>query len=85
MYWETVTKNLKLVHEWGEDFVIRHLIMPNHIECCTKPILDWISKICLKFRSTLSISNIQTIYVIECHQNIKIVIRELQDLLPKKK
>jgi putative pyruvate formate lyase activating enzyme len=43
-YWETVTKNLKLVHEWGEDFVIRHLIMPNHIECCTKPILDWIAK-----------------------------------------
>ena len=42
-YWETVTNNLKLVHEWGEDFVIRHLIMPNHIECCTKPVLDWIA------------------------------------------
>jgi putative pyruvate formate lyase activating enzyme len=43
-YWETVTNNLKLVHEWEEDFVIRHLIMPNHIECCTKPVLDWIAK-----------------------------------------
>src|SRR5215203_7278160 len=43
-YWETVTKNLRLVHQWNEDFVIRHLIMPNHIECCTKPILDWIAK-----------------------------------------
>jgi putative pyruvate formate lyase activating enzyme len=43
-YWETVTRNLKLVHEWKEDFVIRHLIMPNHVECCTKPILDWIAK-----------------------------------------
>ena len=42
-YWETVTKNLKLIHEWGEDFVIRHLIMPNHVECCTKPVLDWIA------------------------------------------
>ncbi|MFB5600175.1 MAG: pyruvate formate lyase activating enzyme, partial [Nitrososphaeraceae archaeon] len=20
-----------------------HLIMPNHIECCTKPVLDWIA------------------------------------------
>ena len=43
-YWETVTTNLKHVHEWGEDFIVRHLIMPNHLECCTKPILDWIAK-----------------------------------------
>jgi putative pyruvate formate lyase activating enzyme len=43
-YWETITKNLKLIHEWGEDFVIRHLIMPNHVECCTKPVLEWIAR-----------------------------------------
>jgi putative pyruvate formate lyase activating enzyme len=42
-YWDTVTNNLRLIHEWGEDFVIRHLIMPNHVECCTKPVLDWIA------------------------------------------
>jgi putative pyruvate formate lyase activating enzyme len=42
-YWDTVTNNLKLVHEWGENFIIRHLIMPNHVECCTKPVLDWIA------------------------------------------
>ena len=24
--------------------VIRHLIMPNHVECCTKPVLDWIAR-----------------------------------------
>ena len=43
-YWETITRNLKLIHEWGEDFVIRHLIMPNHVECCTKPVLEWITR-----------------------------------------
>lgn len=43
-YWETVTRNIKLVHEWDENIVIRHLIMPNHIECCTKPVLEWIAK-----------------------------------------
>ena len=43
-YWETVTSNIRLVHEWNEDMVIRHLIMPNHIECCTKPVLEWIAK-----------------------------------------
>jgi putative pyruvate formate lyase activating enzyme len=43
-YWETITRNIKLVCEWGEDMVIRHLIMPNHVECCTKPVLEWIAK-----------------------------------------
>ena len=42
-YWDTVTNNLKQIHGRGEDLVIRHLIMPNHVECCTKPVLDWIS------------------------------------------
>ena len=35
--------NLKQIHGRGEDLVIRHLIMPNHVECCTKPVLDWIA------------------------------------------
>ncbi len=43
-YWETVTGNLALINDWGEDFTIRHLVMPNHVECCTYPILDWIAE-----------------------------------------
>jgi len=43
-YWETVTRNLALVYEWGDDMLIRHLIMPNHVECCTKPVLEWIAR-----------------------------------------
>ena len=43
-YWETVTANLALIHAWGEDFTIRHLVMPNHVDCCTYPILDWIAE-----------------------------------------
>jgi putative pyruvate formate lyase activating enzyme len=42
-YWETVTSNIALLQAWGEDFTIRHLVMPNHVECCTYPVLDWIS------------------------------------------
>ncbi len=42
--WETVTRNHKLVNDWQEDMVIRHLIMPNHVECCTKPVLGWIAE-----------------------------------------
>lgn len=41
-YRETVTRNLKIAYELG-DMIIRHLVLPNHLECCTKPILKWIS------------------------------------------
>jgi putative pyruvate formate lyase activating enzyme len=41
-YWDTVTSNIKLVDEWGENMVIRHLIMPNHS-------ISWISTILTTF------------------------------------
>jgi len=43
-YWETVTRNIALLADWGEDFSIRHLVMPNHVECCTYPVLEWIAE-----------------------------------------
>ena len=36
-YWETVTRNIALIAKWGEDLSIRHLVMPNHVECCNPP------------------------------------------------
>ncbi len=42
-YWETVTRNHQTVYDWGEDMAIRHLVMPGHVECCTKPVLAWIA------------------------------------------
>ncbi|MGZ7068710.1 MAG: radical SAM protein [Methanobacterium sp.] len=42
-YWETVTRNHLMAKESG-DMIIRHLVLPGHIECCSKPILNWISK-----------------------------------------
>jgi putative pyruvate formate lyase activating enzyme len=42
-YWETVTRNIALLDDWGEDFSIRHLVMPNHVACCTYPVLEWIA------------------------------------------
>ncbi|MCC6040604.1 MAG: radical SAM protein [Desulfurococcaceae archaeon] len=42
-YWEVTTRNIKRAHEAG-DMIIRHLVMPNHIECCTRPVLEWIAK-----------------------------------------
>jgi len=43
-YWETVTRNIALIAGWGEDFSVRHLVMPNHVDCCTYPVLEWIAE-----------------------------------------
>ncbi len=43
-YFETVSRNHKLIYDWGESIVIRHLVMPGHVECCTKPVLRWIAE-----------------------------------------
>ncbi|WP_461865754.1 radical SAM protein [Thermococcus sp.] len=44
-YWETVTRNFLITKDhYQAEFLIRHLVMPNHLECCTRPILKWISE-----------------------------------------
>jgi putative pyruvate formate lyase activating enzyme len=43
-YWETVTRNIALIAAWGEAFTIRHLVMPEHVACCTYPVLEWIAE-----------------------------------------
>jgi putative pyruvate formate lyase activating enzyme len=42
-YFNVVSRNHSLAYKHGE-VIIRHLVMPNHIECCTFPILEWIAK-----------------------------------------
>lgn len=42
-YPEIVKRNHVLAAEHGS-MIIRHLVMPGHVECCTKPILDFISE-----------------------------------------
>jgi putative pyruvate formate lyase activating enzyme len=44
-YYDVLTRNLKRIHDDGSgEIIIRHLVMPNHVECCSKPILDYIAK-----------------------------------------
>ena len=44
-YFEVVSRNLKIAYKHG-DMIIRHLVLPNHVECCTRPVLEWIAKNC---------------------------------------
>ncbi|GAB4306795.1 MAG: radical SAM protein [Promethearchaeota archaeon] len=43
-YWEVVTRNHALAHDVGSgEVIVRHLVMPGHVECCTKPVLNWLA------------------------------------------
>jgi len=42
-YLEIISRNHKMAEKNG-DLIIRHLVLPNHLECCTKPLLKWISQ-----------------------------------------
>ena len=40
-YWEVAKRNHLEAKKHGE-LIIRLLVLPNHLECCTKPIVNWI-------------------------------------------
>ena len=42
-YWEVCTRNHLEAKKYGE-LIIRILVLPNHLECCTKPIINWIAE-----------------------------------------
>ncbi len=42
-YWEAGTRNHLYGKEYGE-LLIRVLVLPEHLECCTKAILNWIAQ-----------------------------------------
>lgn len=42
-YLEVVKRNHKTAYKNGV-MIIRHLVMSNHVECCSKPIMKWIAE-----------------------------------------
>ena len=42
-YWEACTRNHLYGKKYGE-LLIRVLVLPEHLECCTKTILNWIAQ-----------------------------------------
>jgi putative pyruvate formate lyase activating enzyme len=41
-YFDVCARNHSIASKITE-ITIRHLVLPNHVECCTKPILKWIA------------------------------------------
>jgi putative pyruvate formate lyase activating enzyme len=44
-YLEVVSRNHAMAQKNG-DIIVRHLIVPSHVECCTKPVLVWVAENC---------------------------------------
>ncbi|MBC7080968.1 MAG: 4Fe-4S cluster-binding domain-containing protein [Thermoplasmatales archaeon] len=42
-YLEIITRNHEIAYKQGE-VIVRHLVLPSHIDCCSKPVIDWISE-----------------------------------------
>ncbi len=42
-YFRIVSRNHKTANKQCE-MIVRHLVLPNHVECCTKPVLKWIAE-----------------------------------------
>jgi len=42
-YFDVCSRNHSIAAS-NTEITIRHLVLPNHVECCTKPALKWISK-----------------------------------------
>jgi putative pyruvate formate lyase activating enzyme len=44
-YWDILCRNFKYIYSNGSrNIIIRHLVLPGHLECCSKPILSWIAE-----------------------------------------
>jgi len=42
-YFDIISRNHLEANRQCE-MIIRHLVLPNHFECCSRPLLDWIAK-----------------------------------------
>ena len=48
-YFDVVSRNHRIAHDQGSgEMIIRHLVLPSHLECCTIPVLEWIAENCPK-------------------------------------
>jgi putative pyruvate formate lyase activating enzyme len=51
-YWNVVTRNFLTAYTGGE-ILLRHLVLPGHLDCCTAPIVKWTKENIPKVRFNL--------------------------------
>ena len=43
-YYDTVCENIIKSSTYKCSIIVRHLVMPGHVDCCTKPCVEWLRK-----------------------------------------
>lgn len=43
-YWPVVTHAINQLYQEGKSIIVRHLLMPGHLACCTLPVLVWLAE-----------------------------------------
>lgn len=43
-YWAVLTGNIGRLLREGKRVIVRHLLMPGHFDCCTRPCLAWLAQ-----------------------------------------
>jgi hypothetical protein len=61
--WGNGDPQYRLAEQWGEEFTIRYLAMPHHVECCTYPAPEWIAE-------HVSAAPVKTIFAIQAAADI---------------
>lgn len=51
-YWATVTGAITWSVKRGQ-VIVRHLLMPGHFDCCTRPVLHWLAQVDADIRVSL--------------------------------
>ena len=55
-YWDVVRGRLaRLCGQEGDKVIVRHLALPGHIDCCTRPALEWLATHLLDARVSLKL------------------------------
>lgn len=52
-YYDIVCDNIKAASQSACHLIVRHLVMPGHVDCCTKPCVDWLHQNVPKARLNL--------------------------------
>lgn len=42
-YWKIITRNFEIAYRTA-DVILRQLVLPGHLDCCTEPIMQWINR-----------------------------------------
>ncbi len=45
-FYATVARNMSAICRRGENIIVRHLVLPDHVKCCTVPVLRWLAENC---------------------------------------